>query len=108
MSLQYKIEPLDKKHDRLSFDCGEESLNIFLKRFARQSIEQAAVASGVSITDFTIRNLSESADEILQQQHFRKLSNRDRDIFLAMLDADDEPNEKLIEAFKARRELIAE
>ncbi len=83
-------------------------LSVRLPSHIKERIEQAAVASGVSITDFTIRNLSESADEILQQQHFRKLSNRDRDIFLAMLDADDEPNEKLIEAFKARRELIAE
>lgn len=83
-------------------------LSVRLPLHIKERIEQAAVASGVSITDFTIRNLSESADEILEQQHFRKLTNRDRDIFLAMLDSDDEPNEKLIEAFKARRELIAE
>ena len=78
-------------------------LSVRLPSHIKERIEQAALASGVSITDFTIRNLSESADEILQQQHFRKLSNRDRDIFLAMLDADEEPNEKLIEAFKARQ-----
>jgi uncharacterized protein (DUF1778 family) len=37
----------------------------------------------------------------------RILSNRDRDIFLAMLDADDEPNEKLVEAFRIHDEVIA-
>lgn len=38
----------------------------------------------------------------------RKLSKRDRDIFFEMLDADDEPNENLVAAFKARREVIAD
>lgn len=93
------IENTKKKFARLS---------VRLPSHIKERIERAASASGVSITDFTIRNLSESADEVLEQQHFRKLSNRDRDIFLAMLDADDKPNEKLIEAFKARQELIAE
>ncbi len=83
-------------------------LNIRLPLHVKERIEQAAMVSGVSLTDFTIANLSESANEILERHHFRKLSNRDRDIFLAMLDADDEPNEKLIEAFKIHDELIAE
>jgi uncharacterized protein (DUF1778 family) len=83
-------------------------LNIRLPFHIKERIEQAAVISGVSVTDFTIANLSESADEVLERHHFRKLSNRDRDIFLAMLDANDEPNEKLKDAFKARQELIAE
>ncbi len=83
-------------------------LNIRIPAHIKERIEEAAIVSGVSVTDFTIANLSESADEILERHHFRKLSNRDRDIFLAMLDSDDEPNEKLIEAFKARKELIAE
>jgi uncharacterized protein (DUF1778 family) len=82
-------------------------LNIRLPLHVKERIEQAAIISGVSLTDFTITNLCESADEILEQHHFRTLSNRDRDIFLAMLDADDEPNEKLKDAFKARKELIA-
>lgn len=82
-------------------------MNIRLPATIKKRIEQAAVVSGLSLTDFAISNLSESADEILERHHFRKLSNRDRDIFLAMLDADNEPNEKLTDAFKARKELIA-
>src|SRR5205807_5246280 len=31
------IEPLDKRHRRDDFDCGEESLNQFLKLYARQN-----------------------------------------------------------------------
>lgn len=73
----------------------------------KERIEQATMVSGVSLTNFTIANLSQSADEVLEHHHFRKLSNRNRDIFLAMLDAE-EPNEKLIEAFRIHDELITE
>ena len=40
MKLEFVIELLDKKHIRDNFDCGEESLNIFLKQFARQNSER--------------------------------------------------------------------
>ncbi len=30
-------EPISKKHDRTSFDCGDQHLNDFLKRHARKS-----------------------------------------------------------------------
>ena len=38
MNFPYVIEPLNISHDRESFDCGELSLNDFLKRFARQTL----------------------------------------------------------------------
>ncbi len=34
------IESLTKHHNRVNFDCGEESLNSFLKQFARQNDER--------------------------------------------------------------------
>ena len=83
-------------------------LSIRLPANVKERIERAAIVSGLSLTDFTIANLTESANEVLESHDFRKLSIRDRDIFLAMLDADNEPNKKLIEASKARKELIAE
>ena len=30
-------EPIHKKHDREAFDCGEQALNEFLRRYARKS-----------------------------------------------------------------------
>jgi hypothetical protein len=33
-------EPISKKHDREGFDCGEEALNEFLRRYARKSHER--------------------------------------------------------------------
>lgn len=38
MNLQ--ISPLNKDHDRKSFDCGEESLNQYLRRYAGQDSER--------------------------------------------------------------------
>jgi hypothetical protein len=32
-------EPINKRHDRETFDCGEEALNEFLRRYARKSHE---------------------------------------------------------------------
>ncbi len=40
-----RIEPLASGHDRASFGCGEESLDVFLHRFARQNM-----ARGVGVT----------------------------------------------------------
>ena len=33
-------EPIGKQHDRGAFDCGDEALNQFLNRHARQSHEK--------------------------------------------------------------------
>ena len=35
-------EPILKKHDRKSFDCGDPSMNDFLQHYARQSHESGA------------------------------------------------------------------
>jgi GNAT superfamily N-acetyltransferase len=45
----YHIEPLTARHDRDSFDCGEQSLNDFLKRFARQNAEKGLGRTFVAV-----------------------------------------------------------
>ena len=40
MKLDFAIELLGKQHKRENFDCGEESLNQFLKKYARQNHEK--------------------------------------------------------------------
>lgn len=40
MTLEFVIESLSKKHRRDNFDCGEESLNQFLQKYARQNSEK--------------------------------------------------------------------
>ncbi len=74
---------------------------------AKEKIERAAVALGLTVTDFAVHALLNTADEVLDRQHTRRLTDRDRDIFLAMLNADDEPDEALKSAFQPYQDLIA-
>jgi GNAT superfamily N-acetyltransferase len=44
-------EPIDKKHDRQAFDCGEEALNDFLYRYARKSHVLGGAKTFLAIDD---------------------------------------------------------
>jgi GNAT superfamily N-acetyltransferase len=44
-------EPIHKKHDREAFDCGEETLNEFLRRYARKSHELGGAKTFLAIDD---------------------------------------------------------
>ena len=44
-------EPIDKKHDREAFDCGEEALNEFLRRYAGKSHERGGANTLLAIED---------------------------------------------------------
>jgi uncharacterized protein (DUF1778 family) len=57
--------------------------------------------------ELATQTLVGKANEVLSDRQTRKLSDRDRDIFLAMLDEDMEPNEAFNSAFEARDRLIA-
>ena len=72
-----------------------------------ERIEQAAVVSGLTVTDFTISVLANSADEVLERHSTRTLSNRDRDLFLQMLDNPSKPNKALRNAAERYTELTA-
>ncbi len=51
MSLpEWREEPIAKKHDRASFDCGEPALNEFLRRHARQSHDRGAAKTFLAIS----------------------------------------------------------
>jgi GNAT superfamily N-acetyltransferase len=45
----WREEPVSKKHDRSSFDCGDPSMNDFLRRYARQSHESGAAKTFLAI-----------------------------------------------------------
>lgn len=82
-------------------------LNFRLSPEEKEKIERAAIASGMTVTDFAVHTLINAADETLERNHTRKLSDRDRDIFLDLLDAEGEPNDALKKAFLAHDELIS-
>ena len=44
-------EPISKKHDREEFDCGDEALNEFLRRYARKSHERGGAKTFLAIHD---------------------------------------------------------
>lgn len=72
----------------------------------KDRIEKAASVSGKSVTDFAVSTLVETADDILERYHVAELSNRDRDMFLSILDQEVKPNEKLLRAAKTHEKLI--
>ena len=44
-------EPISKKQDREAFDCGDEALNDFLRRYARRSHERGGAKTFLAIDD---------------------------------------------------------
>ena len=44
-------EPIARRHDREAFDCGEEALNEFLRRHARQSHDSGGAKTFLAIDD---------------------------------------------------------
>jgi uncharacterized protein (DUF1778 family) len=81
-------------------------LNIRIRPDIKDRIEKAASISGKTMTDFAVSALSETADEILDHYHVTELSNRDRDIFLNILDQKSKPNDLLVRAAKTHKRLI--
>ena len=85
-----------------------ENINFRVSPDAKELIEKAIVVSGQSLTDFATRSLVGSATEVLEREYLTVLSNRDRDSLLAILDADDEPNDALRQAAEIHNRLIIE
>jgi GNAT superfamily N-acetyltransferase len=44
-------EPIARRHDRESFDCGDAELNLFLSKYARQSHVRGGAKTFVAIDD---------------------------------------------------------
>lgn len=49
MSFGILVEPLLKDHQRFDFDCGIESLNLFLRNFARQNDDKGLSRTFVAV-----------------------------------------------------------
>lgn len=70
-------------------------LDVRLNPTAKERIEQAAVVSHQTVTDFVVSSLLRAADEALHRHQTIRLTNRDRDQFLTALDANQRPNSAL-------------
>jgi uncharacterized protein (DUF1778 family) len=76
----------NKPKARLDFRLNTESKEI---------IEQAASASGQTVSEFAVSTLVRSAQEILDREQTLRFSNRDFDALLEAIDAGREPNDAL-------------
>lgn len=75
---------------------NDARLNFRLPSNLKELIEQAATELGQSVTEFAVSSLVRDAREVIQQSQQTRLTNRDRRIFLAMLDdVDARPNAAL-------------
>lgn len=81
-------------------------LNFRLPNEIKEQVENAALLSGVTVTDFAITALAGAAEEVLEKHQKRVLSTRDRDIFLKMLENPPEPNRALLEAVKEYKKRV--
>lgn len=90
--------PAKQKSRRTSKPKNDDRLDFRLNSEAKRVIEQAAALSGQTVKQFAVSTLVQSAEEVLARRQTIHLSNRDRDLFLALLDADEGPNETLREA----------
>jgi len=50
-------EPISKKHDREAFDCGDQALNEFLRRYARRSHDLGGAKTFLAIDDADNRTI---------------------------------------------------
>jgi uncharacterized protein (DUF1778 family) len=76
--------------------ADDARLNFRLPLDLKQTIEKAAVRTGQTVSDFAVSTLVQSARIILEQEGRTKLSQKDRGVFLSLLDDKDaRPNEAL-------------
>lgn len=61
-------------------------------------IERAAAMLGLSVSEYAKVTLAEKSREVIESNELRILSDRDRDLFLALLDAPPAPNAALQKA----------
>lgn len=73
-------------------------LEIRLNQKAKEKIEEAAVVSHQSLTDFVVTSLLRVSEEVLERQRNIQLSDRDRDLFLTALEENVRPNRALRKA----------
>ncbi len=46
---QLRIEPIQRRHHRYEFECGESALDDYLKRYARQNDERNVAKCFVAV-----------------------------------------------------------
>jgi uncharacterized protein (DUF1778 family) len=86
---------------------SDARLNFRLPAELKQTIEEAAARLGQSVSDFAVSTLVRNARDVIEQENITCLSNRDRDLFISLLNKKNvRPNTALAAAarkYKKRR-----
>jgi uncharacterized protein (DUF1778 family) len=86
---------------------SDARLNFRLPSDLKQLIDEAAGRLGQSTSDFAVSTLVRAARGVLDEEAVTRLTNRDRDLFIALLDAADAtPNKALKAAAKRHKQQI--
>ena len=65
---------------------NDARLNFRLPTELKQTIEEAAARTGQSVSDFAVSTLVRTARDVIEQERVTRLSTRDRDVFVSLLD----------------------
>ena len=77
-------------------EASDARLNFRLTTELKRIIEDAAAHTGQTVSDFAISTLVQASRRILHEQQVTRLSERDRQLFVEMLDNDSaKPNAAL-------------
>ena len=86
---------------------SDARINFRLNSELKRTIEDAAAHSGQSLSDFATSTLIQAARQILHDQQVTLLTDRDRQLFVEMLDEEStEPNQALIKAAKRYKKQV--
>lgn len=87
---------------------SDARINVRLSSDLKQLVEEAAVTLGQTVSDFTISTLVREARQVIYDAQVTRLSNRDRDVFLAALDSTNaKPNDALKAAARRFKKRMA-
>lgn len=87
----------------------EARLEFRLSREAKQKIEKAALVNGQSVSDFAASTLLREAGDVLASHNVTVLSERDWELFTALLDNPPAPSQALVKAaadYKRRTRVV--
>jgi uncharacterized protein (DUF1778 family) len=86
---------------------SDARLNFRLNSEFKKIIEDAAAHTGQTVSDFAISTLVEASRRVLHEEHVTRLSERDRHLFVEMLDDETtKPNDALVKAAKRYKKQV--
>jgi uncharacterized protein (DUF1778 family) len=86
---------------------SDARINFRLSSDLKKTIEDAAAEMGQSISDFAVSTLVQTARKILHDQQVTRLTERDRRLFMAMLDDESsKPSDALVKAAKRYKKQV--